>query len=200
MTGSFLSPASAVERPRFVENVGVPELSVSQQLSLPGQAGGSELQVPSPEVSAVEVLAPVQVGPVAGFDVSAAVRAALSEVGSSRPTGWSQSGECIMSAQRWIRAGGGAWRGGGDPVSNYAGATRLDPSDAQPGDVIQYEYAASPTMWVTGVHTLLVVGVNDDGTLHIVESNNPFGSGLVTETASWEPDPPAGFQAVVWRF
>lgn len=134
------------------------------------------------------------------YDVDAAIALAESEVGTSRPTGWSQPGECIMSAQRWIRAGGGNWGGGGDPVSNYDGATRVTLAAAEPGDVIQYEYVASPTSWVTGVHTVLITEVHDDGTFTIIESNNPGGSGLVGKNESWTPAPPAGFQAAVWRF
>ncbi|MBO1804368.1 lipase [Leucobacter ruminantium] len=134
------------------------------------------------------------------FDVAASIALAESEVGTSRPTGWSAPGECIMSAQRWIRAGGGAWGGGGNPVSNYDGATRLTIADAQPGDIVQYENIESPTSWVTGVHTLMIVGVNGDGTFTIIESNNPGGSGLVSKDEHWTPKPPAGFQAVVWRF
>lgn len=135
-----------------------------------------------------------------GFDVNATIAAAMAEVGTSRATGWSQPGECIMSAQRWIRAGGGAWVGGGDPVTNYNGALRLSPADALPGDIIQYEYVSSPSSWVSGIHTVLITGVNGDGTFQIVESNNPTGSGLVTSNDSWVPAPPAGFQAVAWRF
>lgn len=135
-----------------------------------------------------------------GFDVEATIAAAKSEVGTSRPTGWSAPGECIMSAQRWILAGGGAWTGSGSPVNNYVGATRLPLSAALPGDIIQYEYIASPHSWATGVHTVLVTGVNDDGTLDIIQSNSPGGSGLVTEVKSFTVEPPAGFQAVVWRF
>ncbi len=135
-----------------------------------------------------------------GFDVAATIALAESEIGTSRPTGWSQPGECIMSAQRWIKAGGGAWTGGGDPVANYTGATRMTLETAAPGDVIQYEYASSPTSWVTGVHTVLITEVNEDGTFTIVQSNSPGGSGLVTEEKNWTPKPPAGFQSAVWRF
>lgn len=134
------------------------------------------------------------------FDVQATINAALSEVGNSYATGWNQPGECLVAAQRWIKAGGGNWVGSGNPVANYVGATRLSPSEALPGDIIQYEYAASPTSWVTGVHTVLVIAVNDDGTLGIVESNNPGGSGLVSKNDRWLPAPPEGFQAVAWRF
>jgi len=135
-----------------------------------------------------------------GFDVSATIAQAESEIGTSRPTGWGQPGECIVSAHRWIAAGGGAWTGSGDPVSNYTGATRLKIEDAQPGDVVQYENIAFPTSWVSGVHTVLITEVHGDGTFTIIESNNPAGSGLVQKNESWVPEPPEGFQAVVWRF
>lgn len=136
-----------------------------------------------------------------GFDVQAAIAQARSEIGTSRATGWSAPGECIMSVIRWVEGAGGAnWVGGGDPVSNYTGATRLTIEFAQPGDIVQYESIDYPTSWVSGVHTLLITGVNGDGTFEIVQSNIPGGSGLVTEVKDWVPQPPAGFQAVVWRF
>lgn len=134
------------------------------------------------------------------FDVAASIALAESEIGTSRATGWSAPGECIMSAQRWIRAGGGNWVGGGNPVTNYDTATRMTLADAAPGDIIQYENIESPTSWVTGVHTVMIVGVNTDGTFQIIESNNPGGSGLVSKNESWLPQPPSGFDAVVWRF
>lgn len=134
------------------------------------------------------------------FDVAATIALAESEVGTSRPTGWSQPGECLMSAQRWIKAGGGAWTGSGNPVANYDGATRLTMENAEPGDIVQYEHIESPTSWVSGVHTVLITEVHDDGTFTIIESNNPGGSGLVKKNKSWTPEPPKGFQAVVWRF
>ncbi len=134
------------------------------------------------------------------FDVAATIAAAVSEIGSVRPTGWNQPGECLVSAQRWIRAGGGKWVGSGNPVANYVGAQRIALDDLTPGDVIQYEYIDAPTAWATGVHTVLVVGTNADGTLTIIESNNPGGTGLVRIQEHWKPAPPAGFQAVGWRF
>lgn len=154
------------------------------------------------EASVLAIAAEAQGSPVAnhGFDVEKAIALAESEVGTSRATGWSQPGECIMSAQRWIRAGGGGWNGSGDPVANYAGAQRLPIEEAQPGDIVQYENLASPTSWVTGVHTLMITGINEDGTFQIIESNNPAGSGLVSKDENWSPKPPEGFQAVVWRF
>lgn len=135
------------------------------------------------------------------YNVEAAIALARSEVGTSRPTGWSAPGECIMSVIRWVEGAGGAkWVGGGDPVSNYTGATRLTIPYAQAGDIVQYESIDYPTSWASGVHTLLIVGVNGDGTFDIVQSNIPGGSGLVSEVKNWTPNPPSGFQAVVWRF
>lgn len=138
--------------------------------------------------------------PSHSYDVEATIAAAEAEVGTSRATGWSMPGECIISAKRWVHAGGGGWTGSGTPVSNYVGATRLSLDLVEAGDIIQYENLYAPGAWVMGVHTLLVTGVNEDGTLTIIESNNPFGSGLVTKSENWTPQPPAGFQAVVWRF
>ena len=135
-----------------------------------------------------------------GFDVDAAIAAAKREIGTVRPTGWSQPGECIVSARRWLVAGGAHWTEMGDPVKNYRGAVRLNISDAQPGDVVQYENIDYPTSWVTGVHTVLITERHDDGTFSIVESNNPAGSGRVSQNLHWTPAPPAGFRAVVWRF
>lgn len=135
-----------------------------------------------------------------GFDVKAAIERAESEIGTSRPTGWDAPGECISSVFRWLGAGGVKPTNGGNPVDNYRGALRLTPNNAKAGDVIQYEHLTYPTSWVTGVHTVLVTGVNADGTLNIIESNVPYGSGLVSEVKNWTPEPPAGFQAVVWRF
>lgn len=134
------------------------------------------------------------------FNVEAAIAQAKSEIGTSRPTGWSAPGECIMSVMRWVEDAGGAnWIGGDNPVTAYTGATRLTIDYAQPGDIVQYESIEYPTSWASGVHTLLITAVNGDGTFEIVQSNVPGGSGLVTEVKNWVPEPPTGFQAVVWR-
>ncbi len=179
----FTSPAASVQ----------PTTTVSQTLdttndALAGEAIASVLHME--EVATIPH----------NFDVATTLALAESEIGTSRPTGWSQPGECIMSAQRWIRAGGGNWVGGGNPVSNYDTATRMTLATAAPGDIIQYENIASPTSWVTGVHTVLITEVNDDGTFTIIQSNSPGGSGLVTKEENWTPAPPAGFEAAVWRF
>lgn len=152
--------------------------------------------VPVDAILAMEEIANVP----SGFDVAASIALAEEEIGTSRATGWSQPGECIMSAQRWIRAGGGAWTGGGDPVTNYNNATRMTLATAAPGDIIQYEFMASPSSWVTGVHTVMITEVNTDGTFTIIQSNSPGGSGLVTKEENWVPQLPAGFEAAVWRF
>lgn len=160
----------------------------------------NEIEQSTEHLDALLELTAIKNGPEFGYDVEAAIALAESEIGTSRATGWSMPGECIMSAQRWIHAGGGKWDGGGTPVTNYNNATRLPLHLAEPGDIIQYEHLFAPHAWVTGIHTVLVTGVNPDGTLEIIQSNAPAGSGLVTKDTSWTPEPPEGFQAVVWRF
>lgn len=134
------------------------------------------------------------------FNVEATIAAATKEIGLSFPTGWNMPGECLVAAKRWITAGGGNWYGAGTPIGNYAGATEVEYKNAAPGDVIQYLSPESPASWVNGVHTVLVVANNRDGTLHIIEANNPGGSGFVSETKSWKPAPPQGVIAKVFRF
>jgi hypothetical protein len=130
----------------------------------------------------------------------AVINAAISEIGSSRPTGYGQEGECFVSVRRWLRAGG-YWLGYGGPTSSYtnSGAYEVAIGAGQPGDVIQYAPIGYDD-WVDGVHTMLIVGVNANGTYQIVESNNPGGSGLVGRRNSVWPNPPAGLKAHVWRF
>jgi len=136
-----------------------------------------------------------------GFDVDAAIRAAQAEIGTSRATGWGMPGECIVSAFRWLAAGGADLsQVGTNPVDSYRSATRLTMEYAQPGDIVQYEHTLYPTSWVSGVHTVLITAVNGDGTYTIIESNVPGGSGLVSQVDNWTPAPPSGFIAVVWRF
>lgn len=159
-----------------------------------GASGGAASAVGSP---------PVTAGPAGTQDYSAtsAAEKALAEVGTVRDTGWNAEGECIKSVQRWINAAGGRF-GGGGVVDGYlnSGAVPVDPSQTGVGDVIQYTSQSDPNGWVGGVHTVMVVGVNADGTYRIVQSNSPGGSGLVTEVQNWRPQPPAGFEARTWRF
>lgn len=134
------------------------------------------------------------------FDVQAAIKAATAELGKSFSTGWNKPGECLVAAKRWITAGKGSWSGGGTPIGNYGNAKEVEYKNAAPGDVIQYLYTSNPESWVKGVHTILVTANNGDGTLQIIEANNPGGSGLVSENKSWTPAPPKGFEYKVFRF
>lgn len=130
-----------------------------------------------------------------------AAQIALNSVGQTNPTGWGQSGECIVAVQNWLNAAGIRFTPGG-PHSGYtqSGAVQVSWSDVQVGDVVQYENSLSPDAWMDGVHTVLVVGVNGNS-VQIVESNNPAGSGYVSTTTGWTPSPyAANFRAVVWRF
>lgn len=188
------APAAAVEQPAYFEAP-----TVAAAVPQPGQS-----LLTSDALDDLALTSLAQEGDLGniphGFDVAATIAQAESEIGTSRATGWSQPGECIMSAKRWIVAGGGNWTAGGDPVSTYVEAVRLSMADAQPGDVVQYEHLLYPTSWLVGVHTVLITEVHDDGTFTIIESNNPGGSGYVSKNERWTPAPPAGFQAVVWRF
>ncbi len=152
-----------------------------------GVSNGTDVSIPE---SAGEVSAAKQ----------AAISAALADVGNSYPTGWGAQGECLVSVRRWLNAGGINFAVGG-PHSGYvaSGAKQVSLSEIKPGDVIQYENIYTPEGWIGGVHTVLIVGVSN-GTLHIVEANNPGGSGYVSTTKGWTPAPPANFRAVVWRF
>lgn len=158
-----------------------------------------------PEATEIEGL-PKGAGVIDGdtdatYDVNSAIEMAYSEVGTSRPTGWSAEGECIMSVKRWVSVGGkGNWGPGGTPKDNYTGAREIPIEDIKAGDVVQYLYTDSPSSWVGGIHTVFITGVNSDGTYKIVESNNPGGSGLVSKDDSWKPKPPSGFHAIGYRF
>jgi hypothetical protein len=83
---------------------------------------------------------------------------ALSEVGTSRPTGWDQPGECIKSAQRWVNNADGYF-GGGGVVSGYtsSGATEVNLGAAAKGDIIQYTRADGSNNDWTYAHTVVVV-------------------------------------------
>lgn len=162
----------------------------------------STMQTPdsAPSIDHLLDLASIESGPTANFDVEAALAIAESEIGTSRATGWAMPGECIMSTKRWINHAGGNWNSSGTPRTNYDGAALIPLHLAQPGDIVQYENAQTPDAWVTGVHTLMISEVHEDGTIDIIQSNVPFGSGLVTKELNWQPDPPAGFQTMIWRF
>lgn len=173
---------NVIEEDGTTSTIVTPEQSTST-----GGSNGADVSIPE---SAGEVSSAKQ----------AAISAALADVGNSYPTGWGAQGECLVSVRRWLNAGGINFAVGG-PHSGYSasGATQVSLSEIKPGDVIQYENIYTPEGWIGGVHTVLIVGVSN-GTLHIVEANNPGGSGYVSTTKGWTPAPPANFRAVVWRF
>lgn len=138
---------------------------------------------------------------VQNFDNAGVANAGLAEVGTARPTGWNQPGECIKSVQRWVAAAGGHF-GGGGVISGYvnSGAKEVTLASAVKGDVIQYTAIKNGDNNWNRVHTVVVVKNHGNGSFDIVQSNAPAGSGKVTRDTSWRPNPPAGWEARVWRF
>ena len=141
------------------------------------------------------------------FDQARAADVGVSENGTSRPTGWDQPGECIKSVQRWITGAGGRMAGGGaysayvnSPADLIATGSAAVAAQAVKGDVIQYTYNPNRNTYANGVHTVMVVANNGNGTLRIVQSNAPAGSGRVSVVDGWRPAPPANFTAYLWRF
>lgn len=137
------------------------------------------------------------------FNNARVADAAIAEVGSSRPTGWNQPGECIKSAQRWVAAAGGYF-GGGGVVSGYvnSGAAEIPLDSTTKGDVIQYTNgnpAYADSDWSYS-HTVVVVTNFGNGSFDIVQSNVPLGSGKVTRNTNWRPAPASGWVARAWRF
>jgi hypothetical protein len=140
------------------------------------------------------------------FSQARAADIGVNEKGTSRPTGYDQQGECIKSVQRWITAAGGRMAGGGaysayinSPADLVATGTDAVAARAVKGDVIQYTYNPNRDEYAAGVHTVMVVANNGNGTLRIVQSNAAF-DGRVTVVDGWRPTPPANFTAYLWRF
>ena len=141
------------------------------------------------------------------FDQTRAASIGVSEDGTSRPTGFGMPGECVESVRRWIEGAGGRLASGSGPYQNYvnspanliATGTSSTVEQARRGDVIQYTYDANRDLWADGIHTVLVVDNNGDGTLRIVQSNVPAGSGRVSVDDRWRPAPPVGFTPYLWR-
>lgn len=131
-----------------------------------------------------------------------ALELAQQDVGKTFPTGWGMRGECIVAVQGWINgAKGGTFLPGGVRTGYVqSGATEVPWIQAKAGDVIQYENTGSPDLFATGVHTMIVESTNSDGTINIIESNNPGGSGLVGKRSNVTNSAPAGWRSVVWRF
>ena len=114
-------------------------------------------------------------------------------------TGWSAPGECIMSTRRWVSEAGGQVGAGGN-ASSYQGVASEVPGDqAARGDVIQYVDPNAPDAFNDGVHTVVVVGRNEDGSLQIIERNFDLNGGI-RRVDAWEPKPPAGWEARVYRY
>lgn len=145
---------------------------------------------------------PGQNGPQQSFSVKRALELAVSEVGTSRATGFGAPGECVVSVRRWINSAGGHFASSAGVVGNYqqSGALRVTDGSLRPGDVVQYEHQGFPNAWLDGVHTYMVLAVNADGTHDIVESNVPYGSGRVGIRKNQRLQAPLGFAPVVWRF
>ncbi|MHB8894553.1 MAG: DUF5719 family protein [Candidatus Geothermincolia bacterium] len=136
------------------------------------------------------------------FDNARIADAGLAELGTTRPTGWDQPGECIKSVQRWVAAAGGYF-GYGGVISGYtnSGAVQVSAADATKGDVVQ---------WTTGddndwsrPHTVCIVENYGNGRYWIVQSNWE-SAGLVSQDQNWDPDPAhngrPGWYATYWRF
>lgn len=195
----FSSPP--IERSVQVEDFEVPNITVKADPAAVvdfGRQGTTSTPAPEPAYGVASLDPEAQIS--TNFNVASTIQAASSEIGQSFPTGWNMPGECLVAAKRWIQAGGGNWYGAGTPIGNYAGAKEVEYKNAAPGDVIQYLSPENPASWVNGVHTVLVIANNRDGTLHIIEANNPGGSGKVSENKSWTPAPPQGLIAKVFRF
>lgn len=144
-------------------------------------------------------------GPDTNMSVKAAILLALSEVGTSRPTGFNGEGECMVSVRRWVNSAGGYQGGGGSPLVTFQNSRAVQVFDGslRPGDVVQYLNIANPHSWGGygyGVHTYLVIKVHPDGTHDLVESNVPAGSGRVSVRLNQHFMPPPGWYASVWRF
>lgn len=135
------------------------------------------------------------------FNNAAIADAGLAEIGTSRPTGWNQPGECIKSVQRWVAAAGGHF-GGGGVISGYvnSGAQEVSLATAVKGDVIQYTNANGDDNDWSKVHTMVVVTNHGNGRFDIVQSNAPAGSGKVTRVNNMVPNPDTGWISRVWRF
>ncbi|MBB5858147.1 hypothetical protein ACFQ05_21245 [Amycolatopsis umgeniensis] len=135
------------------------------------------------------------------FNNAGVADAGLAELGTSRPTGWNQPGECIKSVQRWVAAAGGSF-GGGGVVSGYAnsGAQEVSLQSAVKGDVIQYTNANGNDQDWSHAHTMVVIANHGNGRFDVVQSNSPPGTGLVTRADNAIPAPATGWVARAWRF
>ncbi len=136
------------------------------------------------------------------FDNARVADCALAELGTVRPTGWDQPGECIKSAQRWVGQAGGYF-GPGGVISGYvnSGAVQVSATEATKGDIVQWTNGDDDD-W-SHPHTVCVVKNNGDGTYWIVQSNWE-APGLVSQNLHWDPNPEHygryGYYPMFWRF
>jgi uncharacterized protein YukE len=156
---------------------------------------------PTP-VSAASSVAGYAVGPqhLSNSRIADAAEAELRDHPGAMPTGWSQPGECMVSAQRWVEAAGGHVNRDGEVAGSYSGvAAQVPLADAQRGDIIQYVDPAAPNTDWDHVHTVVVVGRNNDGSYQIIERNFDLKGGIRRDD-SWTPSPHAGWVAEAYRY
>jgi Family of unknown function (DUF5719) len=136
------------------------------------------------------------------FDNARVADCALAELGTIRPTGWDQPGECIKSAQRWVAEAGGYF-GPGGVISGYtnSGAIKVSASQATKGDIVQWTNG-NDNDW-SHPHTVCIVQNYGNGRYWIVQSNWDV-PGLVSQNLNWDPNPQdygrSGYYAMFWRF
>jgi WXG100 family type VII secretion target len=146
------------------------------------------------------------------YSAQKSIEIARAEVGTTRPAlihgdPMNAPGQCVISVQRWIAEAGGHFGGGGVVESyQHSGAVEVTGQSLRAGDVLQFTSDTNPEVWDGYVHTVLVAGVNGDGTLDIIQSNatdvngQHYSPGTVTEVANWTPTSIPGWQWRSWRF
>lgn len=144
----------------------------------------------------------IQTAKAQDFDNARVADCGLAELGTTRPTGWDQPGECIKSVQRWVTEAGGHF-GYGGVISGYtnSGAIQVSASEATKGDVVQWTNG-DDNDW-SHPHTVCIVQNYGNGRYWIVQSNWD-SPGLVSQNLNWDPNPEdygrAGYYATFWRF
>jgi len=110
------------------------------------------------------------------FDNARVAECALAELGTTRPTGWDQPGECIKSAQRWVAEAGGYF-GPGGVISGYtnSGAIQVSASQATKGDIVQWTNG-NDNDW-SHPHTVCIVQNHGNG---VMETGTELLNGRLT--------------------
>ncbi len=173
--------------------------SLSLQGGAPA-AKGDPTRAPSPSVGNASTAYASGPQHFSNAKIAEAAEKELAEHPEAMRTGWDQPGECMVSAQRWVKAAGGRVNPNGTVAGSYAGvSTQIPIAAAQRGDVVQYVDPRDPNGGWDHVHTVVVVGHNADGSLQIIERNFDFKGGI-RRVPSWQPHPAAGWEARVYRF